>query len=131
VLKAFAALPEGFTYRDLRHDLERMTNVQRGEVRWSNLPRRFHEHPGIDWFAINLKELGTVPKAPQMLLHQMCPEDDDKRMVLVDREPGKWTGLPPDDRDEGHMNVVPPTTSATPPAPTNATATTTARRPYP
>lgn len=46
VLAGLALLDEAYTLRDIRHDFERLTNVQRGQVKWDNLPPSFHNRLG-------------------------------------------------------------------------------------
>ncbi|MBX3119456.1 MAG: AAA family ATPase [Fimbriimonadaceae bacterium] len=94
VLKAFAMLEDSFTFRDLRHDLERLVNVQRGEVKWHNLPARFHQHTGIERVANGKIVILNSPRKP---LDQLCPEDDDATMVEIVRSVSQsdsgWTGM--------------------------------------
>ena len=83
VLKAFAFLPETFTFRDMRHDLERMVNVQNRRVTWSNLPPRFHNHRGWNRLCENIPEV--FAPAARGTLEELCPAGDDACMVSIQK----------------------------------------------
>jgi len=94
VLAGFGYVEDGYSLRDLRHDLERMRNVQRNCVVWANLPASFHGRLGF-----NRQELATGGQAYGRMrpLHELCEESLDKEMVRIQatlsRNEHPWTGL--------------------------------------
>jgi hypothetical protein len=94
VLRGLTALPDTFTLRDLRHDLDNMVNVQRGVVQWKNMPPSFHRHFGEA--RIDGDTLALPDSDEQRTLEKLTDENEDDTMVEVrprlvrgDRD---WTG---------------------------------------
>lgn len=79
VIKAFAYLEDGVTLRDLRHDIDRLVNVQRGEIKWNNFPRSFELRR-----ARVRTEAGLLVRRPGTTLKKMDFDPaDDEIMVRV------------------------------------------------
>jgi hypothetical protein len=107
VLKAFALLPDAFTFRDLRHDLERIANVTRGQIFWDNLPTGFHQHRGecrVDSNGI----VTPLEGRQEGTLSELTKREDDRVMVSVHRSlpvgDTRWAGLGLP--DEGQVQVA-------------------------
>jgi len=49
VISALACLPDKVSLRDIRHELQGCTEVQRGRLKWMNMSRTFREEPGRMW----------------------------------------------------------------------------------
>jgi hypothetical protein len=99
VLMAFAHVNESYTLRDLRHDLDRMTNVQHNQITWDNLSVRFHRHKSF--VRLNdgrlTKEYGTAQR-----LAELCPREYDEILVRISSSPSTdlslWTGVDGENR---------------------------------
>ena len=95
VLKAFAYLPDTFSLRDLRHDLESMVNVQRGEIHWHNLPTAFHRHLGEERIVNGI--VASLTDRPRKSLDELCSDIDESELVWVRPTLGsrdnRWTGI--------------------------------------
>ena len=96
VLMGFAHLDDRFTFRDLKHDVERLVNVQRNVVVWDNMPTRFHRHRGY----IRLPHERISPDndyGRTGTLAELCPASWDDLLVQIQRSlPAAdtlWTGL--------------------------------------